>query len=360
MSYKIKHARQIVIAFVSIPALLLLAALVFIALRQNLLEKKYEYHSTLSNAMGISTQTAVLYRGFEVGRVRSFVLENDGNIGLVFSILKRYKNIMVKGSVLVRNTNPVTGKTTLEYIRDPYSQLPLSDGSSVLSSDFPEGKQRLKLIAPQLSDPIAVIISNLAELSSVLTEDRNADRGSIPRLLVNLADAAEKANRGMDDANLALSELAKLAANLNKDHNPDSGVLLRTINNLADLSDGLNKRLTELDGIMNNLQQGIDNYKKPDSLLIKLLDPQQDLILKPLSNTLNNLSTAADQMGEILSTVNNPELRMLLNNLNDSLVKARKTLEALNNNPLLRKGISPDNQVNSPGGKRLHEVHRAP
>jgi phospholipid/cholesterol/gamma-HCH transport system substrate-binding protein len=360
MSYKIKHARQIVIAFVSIPVLLLLAALVFIALRQNLLEKKYIYHSTLSNAMGISTQTPVLYRGFEIGRVRDFVLEDDGNIGLKFHVLKRYKQIMVKGSVLVRNTNPVTGKTTLEYIRDPNSKTTLTDGSSIISSDFPEGKQRLKLIAPQLSDPIAVIISNLAELSSALTEDNNADRGSIPRLLVNLADAAEKANTGMNEANLALSELAKLAVNLNRDNNPDSGVLLRTINNLANLSEGLNKRLDELDGIMSSVQQGIDNYKKPDSLLIKLLDPQQELILKPLSNTLNNLSGAAAEMEKILATVNNPELRMLLNNLNDSLAKARKTLEALNNNPLLRKGISPDGQIQNPGTKRLHEVKNAP
>ncbi len=360
MSYKIKHARKIVIAFVSIPVLLLLATLVFIALRQNLLEKKYLYHSVLSNAMGISTQTPILYRGFEVGRVRSFALEDDGNIGLVFHILKRYKNIMVEGSVLVRNTNPVTGKSSLEYIRNPHSGKILPDGQRVLSSDFLEGKQQLKLIAPQLSDPISVIISNLAELSTSLTEDNNADDGSIPRLLVNLADAAEKANTGMNEANLALSELAKLASNLNKDNNPDSGVLLRTVNNLADLSDGLNRRLDELDKIMQGVQQGIDNYKKPDSLLIKLLDPQQDLILKPLSNTLTNLSGAAGEMEKILATVNNPELRMLLNNLNDSLAKARKTLEALNNNPLLRKGIVPDANGLAPRTKRLHEVNDAP
>lgn len=360
MSNRIKHARQIVIAFVSIPLVVLLAALVFIAIRQNLLEKKYVYHTTLANAMGISTQTPVLYRGFEVGRVRSFVLENDGNIGLKFHILKRYKNIMVKGSVLVRNTSPITGKTTLEFIRDPFSKIPLPDESSVMSSDFPEGKQQLKLIAPQLSDPIAVIIANLATLSSAITEDRNADQGAIPRLLVNMADAAEKANAGMVQAQTALTELARLAVNLNRDNNPDSGVLLRSLNNLADLSEGLNQRLVEVDGIMRGIKEGVENYKQPDSLLIKLIDPQQDMLIKPLSSTLTNLSAAAEEMSGILATVNNPELRMMLNNLNDNLAKARKTLEALNNNPLLRKGISPQQQMNSPAAKRLHEVNNAP
>jgi len=360
MSYKIKHAPQIVIAFVSIPVLVLLTALVFIAIRQNLLEKKYIYHSILSNAMGISTQTPVLYRGIEVGRVRSFVLENDGNIRLKFNILKRYKNIMVKGSVLVRNTNPVTGKTILEFIRNPDSQITMPAESSVLSSDFPEGKQQLKLIAPQLSDPISVIIANLAELSTALTEDNNADKGALPRLLVNLADAAEKANSGLEDAQYAMTELARLAGNLNKDNNADSGVLLRTINNLANLSDGLNKRLDDLDSILRSVQKGVDNYAKPDSLLIKMLDPQQDLILKPLSATLTNLSNAANEMTDILATVNNPELRLMLNNLNDSLLKAKKTLDALNNNPLLRGGIVPSQQMQIPSPKRMHEVPSAP
>lgn len=356
MIYKIKHARQIVFAFVSIPVFVLLAALVFIAIRQNLMEKKYVYHSTLANAMGISTQTPVLYRGFEVGRVRSFILEDDGSIGLRFHILKRYKNIMVKGSVLVRTTSPITGKTTLEYFRDPYSKIPLPDESSIPSSDFPEGKQQLKLIAPQQSDPIAVIVSNLAELSTQITDDNNADKGSIPRLLVNLADASQKANSGMTQAQIAMTELARLAQNINQDNNPDSGVLLRSLNNLADLSEGLNGRLNELDGIMKGLQTGINNYARPDSLLIKMLDPKQELLLKPLSDTFYSLSTATQELSQILDTVNNPDLRLILNNLNQSLGKAKQTLEALNNNPLLRRGISPSQQSPGLSPVRPHEV----
>jgi len=357
---KIKHSRKIVFAFISIPVLLLLLAMVFIAIRQNLLEKKYVYYSTLANAMGISTQTPVLYKGFEVGRVRAFSLAEDGNIGLKFYILNRYKNIMRTGSVLVRNTNPITGKTTLEFIRNPNSQEYLKEESSVLSSDFAEGKQQLKKIAPTLNDPISVIVSNLAQLSTVINEDNNEEQGAIPRLLVNLADASEKANASMNKVNTITSELALLAANLNRDNNPDSGVLLRALNNLAELTQGLNNRMNELEVILASAQTTIENYQKPDSLLIKLLDPNSDKILKPLSETLNNLESATAELAQILATVNNPELRFLLTNLNDSLAKARKTLEGLNNNPLLRKGISPALQQNAPSPKRLHEVSDVP
>ena len=360
MSYKIKHAKQIVFAFVSIPIITMLAALVFIAIRQNLLEKKYVYHSTLTNAMGISTQTPILYRGFEVGRVRSFILEEDGSIGLKFHILKRYKNIMVKGSVLMRTTSPITGKTSLEFIRDPFSQVQLPAESSIPSSDFETGKKLLKHIAPTQSDPISAILANLAEFSANLNEDHNADQGAVFRFLVNLADTAERSKAGMTEAQKAIAEFSVLTQNLNKDDNPDSGVLLRLLNNLANLGESLNARLDEVDAIMKNLNEGIANYAEPDSLLIKMLDPTQEALLKPLSQTLYSLSKASSELGGILAKVNNPELRLLLNNLNQSLEKARKTLDALNNNPLLRKGINPSNQNMAPSSPRLHEVPIAP
>jgi phospholipid/cholesterol/gamma-HCH transport system substrate-binding protein len=356
MSYKIKHAKQIVSAFIGIPVILLIATLVFIAIRQNLLEKKYIYHSIVANALGISTQTPVLYKGFEVGRVRSFTLEEDGSIGLRFYVLKRYKNIMVKGSALVRSTNPITNKTTLEFIRDPLSKIPLALEAEVPSSDFEEGRMQLRRIAPQQSDPIAAIISNLATLTRELNQDNNADKGAIPRLIVNMADASEKANAGLLQAQSIMTELSRLSQNLNRDNNSDSGVLLRMLNNLANLSQGLNKRLDEVDGIMKSIQTSIDNYSSPDSLLIKMLDPNRDLLITPLANTLNSLSSATEELGGILGTVNNPELRLMLNNLNLSLAKARQTLEALNNNPLLRKGISPSQMRSSPAPNRIHEV----
>jgi len=334
----------------------LIAALVFIAIRQNLLEKKYIYHSTVTNALGISTQTPVLYRGFEVGRVRSFTLEADGNIGLEFFVFKRYKNIVVRGSILVRNTNPITNKTTLEFIRDPLSTIPLPVEGNVPSSDFEEGRMQLRRIAPQQTDPIAAIINNLATFTRELNLDNNADSGAIQRLIINMADASEKANAGLIQAQSIMTELSRLAQNLNRDNNADSGVLLRALNNLANLSQGLNSRLDEVDGIMKGIQTSIDNYSSPDSLLIKMIDPNRDLLITPLTNTLNSLTGATTELGGILNTVNNPELRLMLNNLNQSLGKARQTLEALNNNPLLRKGISPSQMRKSSASERMHEV----
>lgn len=356
MINKIKHANQIVFTFVSIPVLVLLVALVFIAIRQHVLEKKFIYHTTVSNATGLSPQTPILFKGFQIGRVRKFWLRSDGNIGLTFHILNRYKHMMVKGSVLVRTTNPITNKTTLEFVQDRSSKIPYAEESQVLSADFREGKKQLMIISPNQGDAISTIINNLAKLSTDLTGDHHADRGVIPRLLVNVADISEQVNAGMNDARIIMAEVAILTRNLNQDRNPDAGVVIRLLNNMADISDGLNKQMDEVDGIMKGLNVAIQNYGDPDSLLIRLVDPSMELFIKPLSTTLYSLTGAMDELEGILDKINDPKLTLLMINLNENLERSKKTLEALNNNPLLRKGITPSQQKQGPAPQRLHEV----
>ncbi|MBP7310136.1 MAG: MCE family protein [Candidatus Cloacimonetes bacterium] len=356
MSYKIKHANQIVLTFVSLPVLVLLVALVFIAIRQHVLEKKFIYHTTVSNATGLSPQTPILFKGFQIGRVKKFWLRTDGNIGLTFHILNSYKHMMMKGSVLLRTTNPITNKTTLEFVQDRSSRIPYPEESQVLSADFREGKRQLMLISPNQGDAISTIINNLAKLSTDLTGDHHADQGVVPRLLVNVADISEQVNAGMNDARMIMAEVAILSRNLNKDKNPDAGVAIRLLNNMADISEGLNAQMDEVDALMKGLNVAINNYGDPDSLLIRLIDPSMDLFIRPLSTTLYSLTGAMEELEGILDRINDPELNLLMTNLNENLARSKKTLEALNNNPILRKGISPSQQKQGPASERLHEV----
>lgn len=356
MNYKMKHANQIVLTFVSLPVLVLLVALVFIAIRQHVLEKKFIYQTTVSNATGLSPQTPILFKGFQIGRVRKFWLREDGNIGLNFYILNSYKHMMTKGSVLLRATNPITNKTTLEFVQDRSTSIPYPEGSQVLSADFREGKNQLMLISPNQGDAISTIINNLAKLSNDLTGDRNPESGVIPRLLVNVTDISEQVNASMSDARIIMAEVAMLSRNLNKDHNPDSGVVIRMLNNMADISEGLNAQMSEVDALMKGLNVAIENYGDPDSLLIRLVDPSMRLFIRPLSTTLYSLNGALEELEGILDKINDPELNLLMTNLNENLARSKKTLEALNNNPILRKGISPSQQKQGPALQRLHEV----
>ncbi len=358
MNYKIKYTRQIVTLFVTIPLVVLVTTLVFIAIKQNLFEKRFHYFSKLENAIGISTQTPVLYKGFEIGRIHSFELTPEGLIKIEFYILKRYQKIMVASSVLYRTNNPVTGKTTLEYVCDPKNNQALAEGSMIPSTDFPEGRILLRTYSPKSSDPIAAIIENIEMLTRELNRDDNADKGALMRILVTVADASEKADQTLDLLNYSLRELGTLSANLNRDHNPDAGVVLRIMNNLADISQDVSQQMVQVETLLSTVNMAVANYADPDSLVLKMIDPSGTKLINPLSSSLVNLSGSLAELEQILGSLSrsNPELMLMINNLNDTLGKASQTLEALNNNPLLRSGITPSRIKSFAPDGRIHEL----
>lgn len=343
MNYKLKHTRQIVIAFIIIPVVVLILTVVSIAIRQNMFEKRYHFFTDLENAIGISAQTPVLYKGFEIGRIQEFTLSEDGSILVDFYVLKRYRDLMVSSGVIYRTTIPITNKTTLEYVRAPGAQDLLEEGSSIPSTDFPEGRALLKIYSPKSSDPIAMIVENIGILTSEINKDDNEDKGALMRILVHAANVSEKAEVTLELLNSNLQEMNTLTANLNRDNNADAGVVLRIVNNFADISESLASQTDELEQLIGSANLAAANYANPDSLAVKMLDPTGEMLFAPLSASLHALSGTLQETEKIMGSLSrsNPEMLLMINNLNEALDRANQTLEGLNNNPLLRKGISP-------------------
>lgn len=358
MNYKLKHTQKIVFAFITIPLAVLILTVVSIAIRQNLFEKRFHFSTSLENAIGISAQTPVLYKGFEIGRVDNFELSNDSSIRVDFYVLKRYRELMRGNSVIYRTTIPITNKTTLEYVRAPGEAAPLPEGSFISSTDFAEGRALLKVLSPKASDPIGMIVENIGILTSELNNDDNADKGALMRILVNAANLSEKADTTLVLMNANLVELKTLTANLNRDNNPDAGVVLRIVNNVADISESVAGQTKALEDLIASFNVAAENYAYPDSLVFKMLDPTGEVLIRPLSESLYALSGTLTETEKIMGSLSrsNPELLLIINNLNETLAKANQTLEALNNNPILRKGITPSRIKAFSPGSRIGEV----
>ncbi|MCB5252069.1 MAG: hypothetical protein RBR69_06340 [Candidatus Cloacimonadaceae bacterium] len=358
MNYKLDHTKKIVTLFITIPVLVIIMVIAFIAIRQNMFEKRFHYSTSLQNATGISTQTALLYKGFEIGRIHNFELGEDGAIHVDFYVLKRYQPLMVESSVIYRTTIPITNKTTLEYFRAPTEQKPLPEGSYIVSTDFAKGRALLREYSPKSSDPIGTIVENLEALTTELNKDNNADKGALMRILVSAADLSEKADITLDLMNANLSEMQQLTSNLNQDHNPEAGVILRIVNNLADISENMAGQVGEVRRLLASANTAAANFADPDSLIIKMLDPTGEALIQPLSTSLHALGGSLQETEKILGSLSrsNPELLLIINNLNETLAEANKTLQALNNNPLLRGGIVPSRiKAYAPAG-RIDEV----
>lgn len=357
---KTQRNKRTVFAFVAIPLALSIIVVVLIAIRQNLFEKKHGYYTTLMNSSGVSAQTAVIYKGFEIGRVRSFQLTETGNISVEFYILGKYKHLMVKGSVMLRSTNPVLGKTNLEFIQDPESKDYLPPGSTIPSSDFSTGRELLAKLGATGSDPISSIIENFNILSSELNKDNNSDKSALLRIVNNIANATDNADDLLLQLQEIMGEMSVFATNLNQDGNANAGAVFRTINNVADLTASLNAEMGKVGNLMASAEQAMKNYSDPDSLIVRMIDPDGKQLLGPTRDVLRNLSANLDESLKLLQGISDvgPEIGPMMMNLSDTMARAKQTLEALNNNPLLRGGITPTaSGVGEPVG-RIGELPR--
>ncbi|MDZ4121195.1 MAG: MlaD family protein [Candidatus Cloacimonadaceae bacterium] len=358
MNYKIKHTRQVVFLFIAIPVVLLILAVAFIAIKQNMFEQRFYYYTSLQDANGISTQTQILYKGFEIGRINDFNLTPHGDIRIRFYVLKRYNSIMTVESVISRTNNPITGRTLLEYIKNPSSVALLPDGSEILSTDFPEGRALFREISPRSVDAIAAIIENVNNLTTELNRDDNADSGALFRFLTSLADATQKTDRNMEHIESILLELRSFSANLNEDRNADAGAIFRSLNTMADITEKIDAQMVQVEAILGSISKTVRNFENPDSLLVKMIDPTGENLVLPLRKTILTLNANLEETYSLLNTINrnNPELLILINNLSEALVKANKTLEGINNNPLIRSGISPSQTGSNPAPGRIMEL----
>ena len=339
MSYKTNRSKQIVLVFVALPLVLVLVVFALIAIRQRLFEQKYLFYTNLQNAVGLSDQTPVLYKGFEIGRVSGFHLTETGIIKVEMKVLKRYRTIMVANSVIFRTTNPIMNKTTLEYLRGPKEEKPLADGAFIPSTDFATGRGIMQALGQAGSDPIGGILDNVGTLASELTGSPQ-DKGSLIQTMENIAKASEHAEALMESTTITLHEISKLMENLNEDNSANSGVLVRTIHSLAALTENLNQQMGTVSALLSSSQTLMQNYAHPDSLIVRMLDPSGETIMAPLKSILEALAANLEASHNLLQGFNaaSPQIASLLGGLDDSLADAQRSLRLLNNHPLFNMG----------------------
>lgn len=359
MNYRIKHANQYVISFIIVALALIVSLSILIAIRQKIFEKKTHYFTQLSDGTGLSTQTQLLYKGFEIGRVRSFNLTDEGWINVDLIVYQKYKRLFWIGSVINRMTNPLTGKTQLEFVQNMSSKSLITENGMILSTDNPLGLKMFKeLSVGKSSDMITSIVTNLDRIVQEIGKDNNPDKGSLFRFLYHLANVSTEAEQSVKQVNKILNETNQFASNLNKDNNSDQGTVFRILFNAAEASDKINKELKQIDELLKGIIIAVKEYQDPDSLLVKMIDPTGANILNPIKEVIKELDSNLKETRLLLEFMNRqkPEISTMFNQVNSSMDKAQKTLDALNNNPLLKSGIPILNQPSTGTGSRIREL----
>ncbi|MBN2017977.1 MAG: MCE family protein [Candidatus Cloacimonetes bacterium] len=339
MKFKFKHTDKIVGIFFFVAVMALIFTLVVVAISKRIFDRKYYFLTQFVDATGLSNSTKLFFKGYEIGKLKKYSLNINNQIDAELIVYKEFRNKIVENSAIFKATNPVTGRSTMEFLQGPDWSKVLAEGEFIPSLDTPEGKRLLKEgFVKKSGDMMESVLKNVDQLLYNLTQDDNPEQGALFRMVYNLANMTDKMDVSLENINSILTSLQK-------DNNPEDGALFRILSNVADLTDDFKGTAAQLDEML-------ANYKDPDDLAVKLIDPSRENLIYPMRDMLLTLNQNLVSMNKILDFMYQqmPEFADIVAKSKISLQTAQKTLEALNNNPFLRGGIkeeAPTQQKNT-------------
>jgi len=325
MKFSFRHANKIVGLFVLVAVLLLVLITMFAGLNNKWFTKKIYFTSLFTSAEGLKVGMSVNLRGFEIGRVKNISLNEDNQVDLDFYIYETYHNRVLPDSVLALPSGLLGSANALDLYPGLVKGEPYPDGSFIPSTQTVEGKMLVKtrrVDRPSGNDAITTILAELPDILDNLNEtvvsigtlSATVDTGIKGDGDNSLSSTMQNLDRTMQDVNTITSSLATLAAGLE-----DPTGLVPT---LLDPSGSLDTLLNDDNVLWNHIL----------AIMVQLEGATEGI--NTLSNSLASVS---------------PQLALTLDETIRSLQEAQKVMEGLQNNPLLKKGISEETFPVNPG-----------
>lgn len=315
MKFKIRYADQIVGFFVIAAVFILVAVVFLLGSNQRWFSKDYEFTALFDSASGLSEGMPIQYKGFVVGMVKKYSLNDDDTITTNIVIQDTYYDRMRVGTVLELSVSPI-GLGNQMYVHPGKGEELLPEHSQIPLWNSEEAGRLMRqgLVAfVQKDDTISTLISQasplLASLTFTLRQINNAFLGTgdsqltktLGGLSATLHNVAEITGSASGEIDTIISHLVETSANLEKMSaefaNP-TGLLPKLIDEDGRIFDSVERSLLEVEAILSNIESAT-----------------------------------------FMLQADFPQITVLLSELQTSLVKAQDVMDGLRNNPLLRGGI---------------------
>jgi phospholipid/cholesterol/gamma-HCH transport system substrate-binding protein len=339
MRFRIRYADKIVGLFVIVAALFLAGGIIFLGANQRWFAKDIHFTTRFQSAVGASPGTAIMMRGFQVGKVTKVRLNDKNEVDGEFVIYDSYYPKVKENSILELVTSPIGLGTQLlfhpgkgENIALPGTFLPLADSE--------EGKD--------------LIDQGLVDIP--VKDD------SITRLLASVNPLIEDADKTIVTINRTLTEINRALAG------QSSGPLGSIVNNVSDavahadamvaevstqatgLVSKANTLVDSVNAIASNLEATTESIRDPTGLVPKLLDAKgsiktflddKNALYDSISGSVVELQKTLKNVQDISASLNDqmPSVAMTIDESRTAIKQATDVLTGLKNNPLLKGGI---------------------
>jgi phospholipid/cholesterol/gamma-HCH transport system substrate-binding protein len=343
MKFTIRFADQIVGAFIIIALGAVVFVIFMLGSSQRWFSRDYNFKTYFDTAAGLGKNMALQYKGFTIGRLKSFDLTEYDRVEAQFVVFDTYISRVREGSMVDIEVSPVgLGNHFLFY---PGLGLePVAEGELIPSVNSPEGKLLLMeglALIPKHDDSIGLILTR----ANTLLENVN-----------NVLVQVEGAFAGTDTTSLGrtMGEVENTIAGVHQMTIDIPADIDRTVDTITDL---LNSILGDLRPILANLQTLSDDLSNPDGTVAAILDADGAVYtgisssLTAVSGTLRNLEKTTAFLPAQL-----PQVAALITELRTVLESAEDVLVSLTNNPLLKNGV-PERVETQPTGTSLRDIN---
>jgi len=322
MKFKIRFADQIVGFFIILSLLSVTFVIIMLGRSQRWFAKDVTFTTELPTAGGLSKNMAVQYRGFTIGNVKDFYLNEDDNVEVIFIIHEEYRNRAKLGSTVEMMISPV-GLGNQFLFHSGRGDV-LVEGAFIPSAGSAQARELIRqglAVEPRHDDSISVIMN---KASAIMDE--------VFRLLINVGEALGPG----DDT----TEMGKIVGSIQRTL-ADAETLPKTLDNTV--TEGMKiveDIIAELMPILSNMNALTAELADPDGFLLSVLDTDKDVYINMIKS-LNSVSGILENLDRTVAFIPGqlPQIAGLLVELRVTLRTAEDVLTALTNNPLFRKGI---------------------
>ena len=182
--------RQKSVAFFLLTGVFFLLVIVVLLIQgSDLVAFKQKHYTIFNEAHGFTGGTAIKFKGFNIGKIKSMTLTNDAMIKADIYVYKKYAHLL-KSDAVLRVQSSLLGASSLVLISSEESDAAiLKPKTLIYSSDMPEGQEILEKhsiaskATDELTDKIKLILDDVHNLTPILEST-----------LINISKTMDNAN----------------------------------------------------------------------------------------------------------------------------------------------------------------------
>ncbi|MDK1286720.1 MlaD family protein [Pseudoalteromonas umbrosa] len=345
MQHSVNKTNNIVLVFGIAGILMLLTLTSMILVNNHTFADKTYYKTVLQDASGLSALPAIYFKGLKVGRIDGFRLNHDTNlIEVDLWIFQEYQSKVVEYAVLAGEQHPIFDDvTTFELILpnkkhvDSYVQLAPNSFIPHINSELGKSYVEQGAIA-QKGDDIESILASINQLLQNFQKEDNPEAGAIFRVLDRVAK--------ISDNLMVVSEEVR-SSDLLPDAERTLAQSQQVLEQMPKVLAQINTTLLTTERLMGQAGTTLSNYAYPAQIVGDITEGQLPIVL-------NNLNESLTVMQTMLKEVHSEreQFAIAIHSMQQVLDKMDKTLQALNNHPILKDGIEKQPQTT---GIEMHD-----